>query len=180
MCRTLNRQIKVYQQNNRRRFLNIGANWTVDLKEMIKFKRNDPLNSQPIKRLPHIDDEDREKCQFKINEILKFYAKEITDPKAFIGLNKDVDSQNRTLSHYACQSGNQEALNELVGFSRDKNIDFQLDRINIHGQTPLHEAAVGAHKAVIEILISAGCNPFVKDNKGLTAYEFLKETHFEK
>ena len=92
MCRTLNRQIKVYQQNNRRRFLNIGANWTVDLKEMIKFKRNDPLNSQPIKRLPHIDDEDREKCQFKINEILKFYAKEITDPKAFIGLNKVVDS----------------------------------------------------------------------------------------
>ena len=92
MCRTLNRQIKVYQQNNRRRFLNIGANWTVDLKEMIKFKRNDPLNSQPIKRLPQIDDEDREKCQSKMSEILKFYAKEITDPKEFIGLNKVVDS----------------------------------------------------------------------------------------
>lgn len=39
---------------------------------------------------------------------------------------------------------------------------------------------MGTHQLVIETLISAGCNPFIKDNLGQTAYSYLLENHFEK
>ena len=82
--------------------MDIGDNWSIDLKEMIKFKRNDLENQVRIRRLPYIDQEERETIQIKVGETIKAFAKELSDSKLKIGLNKVVDSQNRTLCHYAC------------------------------------------------------------------------------
>ena len=40
-----------------------------------------------------------------------------------------------------------------------------------YGENPLHLAACNRHEKCIEVLISAGCNPLLKNKYGNTAYD---------
>ena len=92
------------------------------------------------------------------------------------GLDVDaIDQSGQSPLHIACEKGlsriterllnnEQHPLKIKIGFV-SKRIAPLIDVQDVNGHTPLHLAAIGSHRKCCELLIDAGANPDILNNK---------------
>ena len=51
-----------------------------------------------------------------------------------------------------------------------------LDTADTQGHTPLHVSSRAGYKEVVELLLSAGCDPYARDAQGRLAYDLVEVT----
>lgn len=107
------------------------------------------------------------------NHILKYLKSEISTSESKMKLMKLKDSKNDnwTVLHYASKLGFLSVVSYLV--SHSKEVD--LDRITKNGQTALHMAIEMLHLNMIKFLIHSGASLNVRDHKGRSPLDMLRE-----
>ena len=53
-----------------------------------------------------------------------------------------------------------------------------VNKQNKDGWTPLHSACCSGHKEIVEMLIRAGADIYIQDNRGRTALDIAESQHF--
>ena len=79
------------------------------------------------------------------------------------------DSQGNTPLHWACYNSAEEAINFLLSYMDDINIQ------NNEGKTPLHVAVFTEKPSLIKKLIKNGANTNIKDKEGKTPIDLASE-----
>ena len=79
------------------------------------------------------------------------------------------DSQGNTPLHWACYNSSEEAINFLLSFMNDINVQ------NNEGKTPLHIAVFTEKPSLIKKLIKRGADISIKDKEGKTPLDLAIE-----
>ena len=58
-----------------------------------------------------------------------------------------------------------------------KNNQIDLNAQSLGGETALYKAASNGHQEIVQMLIQAGSNPFIKDVRGFTAEDLARINH---
>ncbi|XP_046555560.1 ankyrin-2-like isoform X1 [Haliotis rubra] len=74
-----------------------------------------------------------------------------------VGNRVCVGDDNHTTLHTACRGGNMLIVEDVIG-------DFDIDTKDLHGRTPLLEAARGGHIPVVDFLLSRNADVKIVDN----------------
>jgi len=111
--------------------------------------------SRPINE--EIEEEDKTIFYFISNGQMDKVDEIISSNPETINLS---DEEQRTLLHWAVDSGNIELTIRLISLGLDVN------KKDISGQTPLHYAATCEHEEIIKILLENGADVNIKDNEG--------------
>lgn len=81
----------------------------------------------------------------------------------------ELDSEENTILHLACDSGDQACALRLLDLAKERNfIELLLSAVNVQGQTALHLAAKRGLENVIELLLQLKVPANVEDKNGLT------------
>ena len=88
--------------------------------------------------------------------------------------DKSEPKRFTTAIHQAATTSNEELVQLLLS---QKNIS--INELNFYGETPLMIAVKNGHQNIVNILLKAGADPNIKNNKGQTA-AFFAEKEIEK
>jgi ankyrin repeat protein len=83
-------------------------------------------------------------------------------------INAQDTSKGNTLMIHAIKFNSLKALRSLIMNKAD------IQKTNLQGQTALHIAVISNNPQAVEILLTAGVNPTVKDKSGNRASEYMK------
>lgn len=88
--------------------------------------------------------------------------------QALIAKGAEVNKKGWTPLHYAASSGDDEIVKMLLDASA------YIDAASPNGTTPMMMAARAGHVSTIDLLISQGADPTIKNQLGMTAQDFAK------
>lgn len=88
--------------------------------------------------------------------------------QALIAKGAEVNKKGWTPLHYAASSGDDEIVKMLLDASA------YIDAGSPNGTTPMMMAARAGHVSTIDLLVSQGADPTVKNQLGMTAQDFAK------
>ncbi len=106
-----------------------------------------------------------------LHDLIKLQGVSLTRIKQYIKEHPgDIDKKIKGITplFLACQRGNQEQVELLVGMGADVNKDC-------YKWTPLHAACKNGSIKIVELLVKKGANIWVQDRTGKTAYDIASE-----
>lgn len=94
------------------------------------------------------------------------YTDNVAAVKALLAKDAEVNRHGWTPLHYACAAGSSEIVKILLENSA------YIDAESPNKTTPLMMAARGGQTAIVKLLIDAGADVKLKNDQGLSAYDF--------
>ncbi|HWZ49078.1 MAG TPA: ankyrin repeat domain-containing protein [Herbaspirillum sp.] len=98
------------------------------------------------------------------------YKGNVAAVKALIAKEAEVNKHGWTALHYAATVGNDEIVKILLDESA------YIDAESPNGTTPLMMAARGGHVSTVKLLLDEGADATLKNNIGMTALDFARES----